>query len=374
MKKNKNILEVCFSPDLGGLELYMQNSAKDLSEKFNVLSIINTNSKLKNYFINSSYKYIELERKSSFSIKLIWKLSKIIDNYEIDMIHFHWTKDLPIIVFAKLLSKQKPKIIQTRHMTMTRFKNDFYHKFLYKNIDTIICVTKELENQIQKFISSEIRPKTKVLYLGIKDVNYFKKEDITKFRDELYVKNSFMIGFVGRINEFKGQYLLIEAAKELIDKGLDIKIYFVGSTMNEDYLDLLKEKVKDYGLENKIFFLGFITEPNKFIQTCDVIVAASKNETFGLVVIEAMKNKVAVIASRNGGFLEIIDDEINGLLFENQNSKDLALKIECLYKDNKYKELLALNGKKKADEVFNHNNQFEKLKDILENIDIDLKK
>jgi len=88
MKKNKNILEVCFSPDLGGLELYMQNCAKDLSEKFNVLSIINTNSKLKNYFINSSYKYIELERKSSFSIKLIWKLSKIIDNYEIDIIHF----------------------------------------------------------------------------------------------------------------------------------------------------------------------------------------------------------------------------------------------------------------------------------------------
>ena len=45
-----------------------------------------------------------------------------------------------------------------------------------------------------------------------------------------------------------------------------------------------------------------------------------------------------------------------------------------MYKDNKYKELLALNGKKKADEVFNHNNQFEKLKDILENIDTDVKK
>ena len=368
MKKNKNILEVCFSPDLGGLELYMQNCAKDLSEKFNVLSIINTNSKLKNYFINSSYKYIELERKSSFSIKLIWKLSKIIDNYEIDIIHFHWTKDLPIIVFAKLLSKQKPKIIQTRHMTMTRFKNDFYHKFLYKNIDTIICVTKELENQIQKFISSEIRPKTKVLYLGIKDVNYFKKEDITKFRDELYVKNSFMIGFVGRINEFKGQYLLIEAAKELIDKGLDIKIYFVGSAMNEDYLDLLKEKVKDYGLENKIFFLGFITEPNKFIQTCDVIVAASKNETFGLVVIEAMKNKVAVIASRNGGFLEIIDDGLNGLLFENENVEDLCMKIEKLYSDKKLKDTLALEAKRKVDLEFDSQKQFKKLIEVIKEV------
>ena len=37
-------------------------------------------------------------------------------------------------------------------MTMTRFKNDFYHKFLYKNVDTIICVTKELENQIDLLV------------------------------------------------------------------------------------------------------------------------------------------------------------------------------------------------------------------------------
>lgn len=365
MKKNKNILEVCFSPDLGGLELYMQNCAKDLSADFNVLSVINKNSKLKNYFKNSAYNFIELKRKNSFSTALIWKLSKIIDEHKTDIIHFHWTKDLPIIVFAKFLSKQKPKIIQTRHMTMTRFKNDFYHKFLYKNVDTIICVTKELENQIEKFISSDIRPKTEVLYLGVKDACYFSKEDIEKQKEELEVENAFMIGFVGRINESKGQYLLIEAMKELIKKDLDIKAYFVGSAMDESYLDLLKQKIKDYKLEDKLFFLGFIKEPNKFMQTCDVIVTASKNETFGLVVIEAMNNKVAVIASKNGGFLEIIDDEKNGLLFENQNSKDLASKIEILYKNDEYKKLIALNGKQKVDEIFSHDKQFEKLKKIL---------
>ena len=367
MKKNKNILEVCFSPDLGGLELYMQNCAKDLSADFDVLSVINKNSKLKNYFENSDYSFVELKRKNSFSIALIWKLSKIIDEHKTDIIHFHWTKDLPVIVFAKLLSKQKPKIIQTRHMTMTRFKNDFYHKFLYKNVDTIICVTKELENQIQKFISSDIRPKTEVLYLGVKDAYYFSKQEIQKQKEELKVENSFMVGFVGRINEPKGQYLLIEAMKELIKQGLDIKAYFVGSAMDESYLYLLKQKVKDYELEDKIFFLGFIKEPNKFMQTCDVIVAASKNETFGLVVIEAMNNKTAVIASKNGGFLEIIDDEKNGLLFENQNSKDLASKIEVLYKNNDYKNLIALNGKQKVNEIFNHDKQFEKLKSLFLN-------
>ena len=59
MKKNKNILEVCLSPDLGGLELYMQTCAKELSSDFNLLSVINTKSKLKSYFENTSHKHIE---------------------------------------------------------------------------------------------------------------------------------------------------------------------------------------------------------------------------------------------------------------------------------------------------------------------------
>ncbi|MFW2569186.1 glycosyltransferase, partial [Aliarcobacter butzleri] len=82
---------------------------------------------------------------------------------------------------------------------------------------------------------------------------------------------------------------------------------------------------------------------------CDVIVAASKNETFGLVVIEAMKNQTAIIASNSGGFLEIIDDRINGLLFENENIEDLALKIEELYNEKDLKDNLVLEAKKKVD-------------------------
>ena len=55
-------------------------------------------------------------------------------------------------------------------MTMTRFKDDFYHKFLYNNIHTIICITKELSNQINKFIPEYIRPKVETLYLRCKNL------------------------------------------------------------------------------------------------------------------------------------------------------------------------------------------------------------
>lgn len=365
--KNKNILEVCLSPDLGGLELYMSNCSKYLSKEFNVYNVISKNSKLENYFKNEKNSFL-LKRKSSFSLFLALKLAKIIDKQSIDIIHLHWTKDIPIVVFSKKLSKRKPKIVQTRHMTMTRFKNDFYHKFLYKNIDTIICVTKALQEQVDKFIPKDIRPKTEVIYIGAKTSEKLKENEILKFKDSLKVNDSFMLGLVGRINEFKGQHLLIEAMNLLKEKKLNIKAYIIGHTMNEEYLEKLKQKVIKYELDEQVLFVGFTKEPSKFMQACDVVLMTSKNETFGLVTIEAMRNGTAVIASNSGGVLEIIDDEKTGLLFESRNYEDLALKIEMLYTDDILREKLAYLGQKKAEEQFDSEKQFEKLNTLFETI------
>lgn len=368
MSNNKHILEVCLSPDLGGLELYMSRCAKELSATFNVTSVIASRSKLLDYFHNTDLEYEQLKRKSSFSIVASMKLAKIIDEKGIDIIHLHWTKDIPIVVFAKLFSKRKPKIVQTRHMTMTRFKNDFYHKFLYRHIDTILCVTQQVEEQIKAFITEDICPKTQTLYLGANSMKMLSNQEITTFKEELNVGDAFMIGLIGRINEFKGQHLLIESMKTLKAKQLNVIAYIVGHAMSETYLEKLKQDVHANELEEQITFVGFTKEPQKFMQACDVVLMTSRNETFGLVTIEAMKCGTAVIGANSGGVLEIIDDEKSGLLFESGNAEDLATKIEQLYNNEDLKEKLAFAGKQKADTMFDNSVQFEKLKDIFKQL------
>lgn len=364
MSKNKHILEVCLSPDLGGLELYMKDCTYELSSDFTVVSTIAQKGKLSQYFENSDLDFFELKRKSSFSLTAAWKLAKIIDKKSIDIIHLHWTKDIPIVVLAKLLSKQKPKIVQTRHMTMTRFKDDFYHKFLYKHIDLILAVTKQVKNQIIQFIPKDIAPKVQTLYLGAKSFDLLENNIIEEFKKEINPQNSFMVGLIGRINEFKGQHLLLDAIKILVDKGLDIQAFIVGHAMSEEYLETLKKKVVSSNLSKNFHFVGFTNEPEKFMQACDVVVMASKNETFGLVTIEAMKNGTAVVGSNSGGVLEIIDDEQTGLLFQSGDYRDLSKKIEKLYKDKLLKEKLAANGKEKADIRFDKTKQFEELAEV----------
>ena len=351
----KNILEICLSPDLGGLEMFMVNCYEHFRTKTTSYLMVAPNKKLDNYIEDDKKFY--LKRNKLLPMIPALKLAQFIDNHKIDVVHFHWTRDITTVVLARLLSSRKPKIIQTRHMMMTRFKEDIYHKWLYRNIDMIHAVTYQVKEQLERFIPQDIRPTVEVVYLGTKE----KKIDEAKIDElkKLYaLGESFVLGIVGRIEEEKGQYLVLEALAKL--KGLDIKALIVGDTMDEAYLESLKKKVKDLGVEAQVVFTGFTREVDAHMQLFDVNVLATPKETFGLVVIEAMMNKVCMIATNNGGPLEIIDDGKNGLLFD-RSSEDLASKIALLYENKILKEKLALAGYEKAKEMFESDVQLEKL-------------
>ena len=357
--KNKNILEFCLSPDLGGLELFVANCYKDFKIKTNCKIVVAPEKKLDKYLDNQEKLYIK--RNKFFPIFPALKLAKYIDENDIDIIHFHWTKDIATAVLAKIFSKNKPKIVQTRNMTMTRFKDDFYHKWLYKNIDMIHAVTYQVQEQIQKYIPKDICPKVEVVYMGTKELK-ISSETINNLKIKYDLKDSFVVGIVGRIEDGKGQWIVIEAIARL--KELNIKAMIVGHTMDEDYLKSLKQKVIDLGIEEKIIFTGFTKDVDLHMKLFDVNVLATPKETFGLVIIEAMMNKVCMIATNHGGPLEIIEDGVDGLLFD-RTSEDLANKIKSLNNNKNYLKQLSLSGYKKAKEKFDAKKQntelFEKL-------------
>jgi len=359
----KNILEFCLSPDLGGLELFMTNCYKEFSKKTNCTAIVQENKKLDNYFEKDDIHY--LKRNKFFPILPALKLAKFIDKYEIDIIHFHWTKDINTVVLGKVFSKRKPKIIQTRNMTMTRFKDDFYHKWLYKNIDAIHAVTYQVKEQIEKFIPKDVCPKTHMVYMGTKTHNIDITE-ITRLEKQYELnEKTFVVGIVGRIEEEKGQYIVINAIEKL--KELNIKALIVGHTMDEKYLNSLKEKIQKLNIEDKVIFTGFTKKVNEHMQLFDINVLATPRETFGLVVIEAMANEVCMIATNNGGPLEIIEDKVDGLLF-NRTSEDLANKIKFLYENKEQKDILAKKGFEKAKKMFDEKTQLNKLYTVLEEL------
>lgn len=356
---SKNILELCLSPDLGGLELSVVKCFDYFKISTPTYICVAPHKKL-DARVEDEKKFL-LKRSKLFPFVPAFKLAKFIDEKEIDIIHFHWTKDIATAVLAKVLSKRSPKIVQSRHMGMTRFKSDFYHKWLYENISTIHAVTQQVKEQLQKYIPQSVRPKVEMVYLGV-DLPIVDAQKVSELSKLYALEGSFVVGIVGRIEEAKGQYLLIEALSKL--KQENIKALIIGATMDEEYLTELKAMSAAFHLQQRVVFTGFTKDVNEHLALCDVSVLATPKETFGLVVIESMANEVPVIATNRGGPLEIIDDKVDGLLFE-RTSDDLADKIEMLYESENLREEIAKNALKKVEEKFYKEKQMKRMCEVI---------
>ena len=357
--KNKKILELCLSPGLGGLEMFSFSCYESFSKETECKIVVAPNEKLDN-FIESEEKHL-VQRSKFFPFIPALKLAKYIDANDIDIIHFHWTRDMITAVLAKLISQKKPKLVQSRHMGMTRFKDDFYHRFLYKHIDMIHAVTLKVKEQLEHFIPKDVRPEIEMVYLGV-SASQVDASLVENLRKKYKSNDEFIVGIVGRIEEGKGQYKVIEALAKLKEK--NIKLLVVGSSMQESYLEELKQKVKELGIEDKVIFTGFTKNVHEYMQIFDVNVLATENETFGLVVIEAMINKVAMIATNKGGPLEIIEDGVDGLLFDG-SVEDLAMQIQRLSDSKELRARVAQAGFEKVQEKFDKNKQIKKLYNVL---------
>jgi glycosyltransferase involved in cell wall biosynthesis len=290
-------------------------------------------------------------------------LANFIDHHAIDVLHLHWTKDLPLCVFAKQLSQRKPKLVQSRHMNMTRFKSDFYHRYLYKNIDLMIAVTERVKQQITRYVPEKICPEVSVSYIGTPAYQHPDGKTLDTLRQQYALEDSFVIVLAGRIEPAKGQALLIDALQELNNP--NIKILFIGEAMESAYLEQLQETISDKGLTNQVAFTGFVNNVQNLMAISDCVVLATDKETFGMVLVESMHTGTAVIASDSGGPLEIIEHNKDGLLFKSGDAKDLAKQLKQYIDHTHLRYKYAIAGQAKALNRFANDKQFNEVLELL---------
>jgi len=362
------IMELCLSPDLGGLELYVYRASMKLAETDKVHAVINQKGKLTERFKDTDLPVSYLDK--GFKVLPLFsalKLAGIIDRYDIDVIHMHWGRDLSVAALAKWFSKKKPRLVYTRQMQITRNKDDIYHRFLYKQVDVFITITKVLAKLARSFLSEADKHKVVPLYYGVEEPDKFLSQDEKQqLRKKAgFVESDFIVALFGRIEEYKGQHVVIDAIARLKQQGNAVKCLIVGHAMYKEYFSTIKNRVKENGIEHDIHFMDFVENPQEWMQACDVVVLATKEETFGLVLAEAMQSGVAVIGTNSGGVPEIIDHDKNGFLFEYGDVINLCKYILEL-KENESKALQqAKAGQEKAKQLFDINKHYVELRKLL---------
>jgi len=367
-----HILELVFSSSWGGLEMSVgvfANKYRDKGHK--VIGIFSTNSSMEEVFKSNNIPYKVFKPLTRYLyFYTAWKIKKQLTGTEINIIQVFQSKDLSTAILLKKFLK-RGKIIFNQHMDSGYNKKDIFHRWIYNNLDAVICVTERMKiNHLQHTIIKA--EKCYVIHNGT-DLNRFNKDfvfDKHKFMEKNDIpSNRIIIGTIARLDRLKNQKLLIDAASELIPIFND-KIHFIflgnetDSLSGKNYKNELISEINNKNLEDYFSLFDFTKEVEKFFAILDIFVLTTTIESFGLVLLEAMAMGKPVIASNRGGPREIIDHKVNGFLFDPDNKEELISQLSQLISD---KELRITMGEKSIDKVktkFDHDKKLEEYLEI----------
>lgn len=133
--------------------------------------------------------------------------------------------------------------------------------------------------------------------------------------ETIRIDGSLHIVCVARLIERKGQHHLIDAVKKLTDAGVDVLLSLVGTgDSQKDY----ERQVCRLNIHNRVRFIGYVPreEINRYYNEADVFALPSYNEGMSLAVLEAMAAGLPVVVTRTGGTTELVDDGVNGFVFD----------------------------------------------------------
>jgi glycosyltransferase involved in cell wall biosynthesis len=295
---SKNIIIYTPSLSFGGGNQFIINIYKIYKKiGFNVIIIPlkNDNLGINKYNVileNDIYNY------SEFNIKFI-------ENFSPDYIIFN--SDIPFNENMLTSINKLTNIIFVSHSDVA-YSNYFiekYHILFYKIITvnnyTINKLSTKLNIDINKFIKL-------VNYTKIK-----KNNNDTLLNNNLKIKN-YKFGVISRFSEDKNIPMLLLSLINIFKIYPKYKCYLVG-THNKYYDEYLKQLCKKNNIEEFICFEGYQSDVTKYYEMFDFIILPSVSEGCSYNIIEAMSIGLPVIVSNVGGNHELVENEINGFIY-----------------------------------------------------------
>ncbi len=277
-----------------------------------------------------------------YSIKMI----NLIKSWNLDVIHSH--TELGIGICARLVAKQfNIPLIHTYHTMYKDYTHYVTHGHFDKSSKKIVeyltkfyCDTTATElivptNKTYRLFKENYKfeKNIHIIPTGIEVDRFFKenvnKKEVDRLRKNLNLsKRDTVIIFVGRLAQEKNIEFLLNAEKKIINNHSNIKLLIVGDGPDKEKLEMFSRKL---GIEKNVIFTGKVAWDDMpvYYQLANFFATASKTETQGLTVIEAMAAGITPVCIHDEAFLTAITDNLNGFIFDNIDEYvEIILKLE----------------------------------------------
>ncbi|MGG7200404.1 glycosyltransferase [Clostridium butyricum] len=298
----KNIAFIIPSLCGGGAERVISILSLNIPNKYNLYIITYENKKI-NYDHGGTVINLNLPGTSKkidkliSTVKRIYKLRKIKNKYNIEKsISF---LDNPNTV--NILSRCKDKVIisvrnqRSKECGSSNNLTNYIINKLYSKSDKIIA----LSNGVRKDLIDNLNilpEKIGVIYnpLDINYINSLKEQKIEKKYEKIFNNKNYVIITSGRLTYQKGQWYLLRSFKKVLETISNVNLVILGEGELESDLKQMTVNMK---IDNNVYFLGFQSNPFKYIKNSDLFVFTSLFEGFGNVITESMACGTVVISS-----------------------------------------------------------------------------
>jgi len=237
------------------------------------------------------------------------------------------------------------------------FRNSKEAQQCYAKFNKVICVSEYVKNDFMSILNCN--NSCSVLYNTIESEKIIElsKQDI----DINFDSNSLNLIAVGTLKKSKGYYRMLEVVDRLTDEGIDVCLYILGKGSLQE--ELIK-RVKMKKLDKKVIFLGYDTNPYRYVSKADLFICASYSEGFSTATTESLIVGTPVCTVEVSGMKEMLGDnnEYGVVTRNNEDSLYKGIRQLALDKDllNYYKKQAKIRG-----EYFNKNNTVRAVEEML---------
>ncbi len=284
------------------------------------------------------------------------KMINLIKSWNLEIIHSH--TEFGIGIFARILAKQlNLPLVHTYHTMYEDYTHYITHGYFEKSskkiveyltkfycdttaTELIVPTTKTYQLFKQKY---KFEKNIHIIPTGIEVDRFFKenidKKSVLDLQKKLNIsKNDIVIVFVGRLAEEKNVEFLLKAHQKLVKKHNNLKLLIVGDGPDKEKFSSLAKELK---ITKNVIFTGKVawSEIPYYYHIANIFTTASKSETQGLTVIEAMASNIVPVVIKDEAFHGTVINDLNGFVFETE-----AEYIQCilkLYSDKKLRKTLA---------------------------------
>lgn len=364
------ILHLVHSLEVGGLERVSVDLSRGLMERGHHVQLctLSTKGPLGLEAERDGFDVFCMHKKPGVDFRLPFRISKIISDNEIDLIHTHNAAGLLYGVSGAFLSGLR-SIVHTEHGKDLDYSEkgilQACKKFLLRRLISVVAVSPELRREL--LMEHALRSdRVTVITNGIDTEHFYQPGQRAEKRRELGLKSKdFVIGSIGRLVAIKNHKFLILVFRKVIEKFSEAKLLIVGDGP-------LKEKLvndtRSIGLESSVMFLGQRRDIAELLSTFDLFVLPSLTEGISITLLEAMAGAIPAIASTVGGNGEIIEDGRSGILLGLRDPLLWAETIKALKQDTEKRLVLGEAGRRRAIEKFSLSHVVRNYEKLYENV------